>query len=339
MADTLAWGIIGAGHIAAVFAEAVARSTRCRVAAVGSLRPGVAAEFGRKFNIPACYESYDAVLADRDVQAVYIATRQPDHVEWAINAARAGKHLLVEKPIGMNAREARAMIDAARDNDVFLMEAFVYRGHPQTQRWAELLRDKAIGEVRLIRASFVCHFPFDPASRIYDKAKGGGAILDIGCYCTSGVKLAAAAALGQDVAEPLRMQALGTIGSTGIDERSAAQYEFEGGLLAQVWCGLSAWRTVGLEILGTAGSLSIPVPWGPCRRGGSTTILLDRNGQQEQIAIATDTYAFTYEADQVAQYLSQRQSPHMTWADTLGNMKMLDEWRAAIGLTYDADKA
>src|SRR5205807_1074411 len=107
--------------------------------------------FGEELNIPRRYGSYDALLADAQVEAVYIATPHPEHAEWAISAAEAKKHILCEKPIGLNAGEAMAIVEAARDNSVFLMEAFMYRCHPQTRRLVELVRERAVGEVRMIQ--------------------------------------------------------------------------------------------------------------------------------------------------------------------------------------------
>src|SRR5947207_8248822 len=131
--------------------------------------------------------SYDALLADAQVQAVYIATPHPLHAEWAIKSANARKHVLVEKPMGLNHAEAMAIVEAAIANDVFLMEAFMYRCHPQTRKLVQLLQSGAIGDVRVIHASFAFHWPkpWNPVSRLTSNALGGGGILDVGCYCTS----------------------------------------------------------------------------------------------------------------------------------------------------------
>ncbi|MBV8782471.1 MAG: Gfo/Idh/MocA family oxidoreductase, partial [Phycisphaerae bacterium] len=154
MADQLAWGILGAGDIAKQFAKGVAASRTGTLVAIGSRDKAKADAFATEFSVPAAHGSYEALLADRNVQAVYIATPHPHHAEWAIRAAEAKKHLLVEKPIALNHADAMAIVEAARENDVFLMEAFMYRCHPQTRRLWQLVNERAVGDVCLIRASF-----------------------------------------------------------------------------------------------------------------------------------------------------------------------------------------
>ena len=133
MATTLNWGIIGTGNIAKHFARALPGSKTGKLYAIGSRSREKADAFARDFKVPRAYHSYESLLADPDVQAVYIATIHPEHAPWAIRAAEAGKRILCEKPLGMNYAEAMAIVEAARLNDVFLMEAFMYRCHPQTQ--------------------------------------------------------------------------------------------------------------------------------------------------------------------------------------------------------------
>src|SRR5207237_10744335 len=143
---------------------------------------GFAATFQRR----RAHGSYEELLAGDAVQAVYIATPHPSHALWAIRAAETKKHLLVEKPIGMNHAEAMAIVEAAIANDVFLMEAFMYRCHPQIARVIELIRGGAIGEVRVINATFSFHWPkpWNDQTRLTSNALGGGGILDVGCYTT-----------------------------------------------------------------------------------------------------------------------------------------------------------
>src|SRR5438067_9940242 len=161
MAEKLAWGILGTGTIAKTFARGVQKSKTGTLAAVGSRSQESADAFGDALSVPAGHRhaGYDALLADPSVQAIYIATPHPWHAHWAIRAAAAKKHLLVEKPIALNAADAMAIVEAAIANDVFLMEAFMYRCHPQTHKLVELIRDGAIGEVRMIQAAFGFHWP------------------------------------------------------------------------------------------------------------------------------------------------------------------------------------
>src|SRR6185369_4454435 len=147
------WGILATGNIAQVFADGVRLSRFGTLTAVGSRSLKTAKNFARRFHIPQAYGRYSDLLKDPQVDAIYIATPHPSHVEWAVKAARAGKHILCEKPLAMDWRETRRMVEAARKYRLFLMEAFMYRCHPQTEKLVELIRRKAIGDLHLIQAS------------------------------------------------------------------------------------------------------------------------------------------------------------------------------------------
>src|SRR5581483_4245678 len=219
MSKKLAWGIIGTGRIAGIFAQGLAESKTGTLLAVGSRSQAAADTFGETWQAPRRYGSYEQLLADKDVEAVYIATPHPWHAEWAIKAAEAGKHILCEKPLALNFPEAMAIVEAARRNDVFLMEAFMYRCHPQTAKLIELIRSGAIGQVRVIQASFSFHSHFSPESRLLNNALGGGGILDVGCYCASMVRLIAGVATGKDFADPIKVTGGGHVGEISrVDE-------------------------------------------------------------------------------------------------------------------------
>src|SRR5579884_662668 len=197
MSKTLTWGIIDNGRIASVFAKGLAGSLTGTLLAVGSRSQAAADKFAETWNVARRYSSYEALLADKDVQAVYISVPHPLHAEWAIKAAEAGKHILCEKPIALNHAEAMSIVEAAHRNDVFLMEAFMYRCHPQTAKLVELLKSGAIGQVRVIQATYSFNSHYNPEGRLYNNALGGGGILDVGCYCASVARLVAGAAIGQ----------------------------------------------------------------------------------------------------------------------------------------------
>ncbi len=343
MTQKLMWGILGTGNIAKAFAEGLATAKSGSLVAIGSRGRESAESFGAKHNIPRRHASYQALLDDDQVQAVYIATPHPMHAEWAIKAARAKKHILVEKPIGVNHAEAMAIIEAAVANNVFLMEAFMYRVHPQTRKLVELLRDKAIGEVRMIQASFSFHARgAAPEGRILANALGGGGILDVGCYPVSMSRLIAGVATGRDFANPTEVKGAGHLGSTGADEWAAAVLRFKGDIVAQVSTGVQLNQENVCRIYGSDGWILLPTPWVPSRNGGMSQIIVHRNGEKEPQTITIDSPQQIYgiEADYVAAHVANRQaaSPGMTWDDTLGNMRTLDQWRAAIGLTYESEK-
>ena len=182
------WGIIGLGHLARVFCNGLRFTDKGEATAVASRDPHKARQFAADFSIATVHDTYQDLLADPSVDAVYIATIHPAHLQWVELAASAGKHILVEKPIGINAGEVAAMIEAAQSNDVFLMEAFMYRCHPQMQQLASLIQQVAIGAVRLVRASFGYHADFDPHIRAYNHDLAGGGILDVGGYTAAAAR-------------------------------------------------------------------------------------------------------------------------------------------------------
>ena len=156
----LNWGVMGAGGIAYVFCNGMRFTDSGQILAVASRTQERIDRLANDFSIPRRYNDYADLLTDADIDAVYIATIHPLHAEWAIKCAEAGKHLLVEKPISMNHAETAAMVDAARENDVFLMEAFMYRCHPQIAKMVDLIQDGTIGDVQAIRATFGYRFRF-----------------------------------------------------------------------------------------------------------------------------------------------------------------------------------
>ena len=333
MSAKLQWGVIGTGNIARRFAKGLRESRTGELAAVGSRSFDSAQAFVRDYPAKRCHGSYEALLADPQVQAVYISTPHSAHAQWAVQAMDAGKHVLCEKPAAMNRAEAMGMIEAARRNRVFFMEAFMYRCHPQTLRLAELIRDSVIGELKLIRATFSFCCPFDPESRLFNAALGGGGILDVGCYCISMARLVAGAAQGKSFEDPLEVKGMGVIGPTGVDEYAIASLKFSGGLLAQVAAGVQLDLENNVRLVGSEGSILVPSPW--IMTGdepGFSKILIFKGHIPEEIVIETDRGLYAIEADHVAEQIARgrSQSPLIPWDDSLGNMAVLDEWRRQV---------
>ncbi|MDR1280092.1 MAG: aldo/keto reductase [Opitutaceae bacterium] len=340
----LRWGILGTGRIAATFARGVAASQLGRLVAVGSRTPDSAKKFAAEHAVAAdrAHGSYEALFADPEVDAIYIGTPHPQHAAWAIRAAEAGKHVLCEKPLGLNHAEGMVMVQAARDHGVVLMEAFMYRCHPQTARVAELIREGALGEVRMVQAAFSFRSGFDAGSRLWSNAAGGGGILDVGCYPVSMARLVAGAASGQPFLNPVKITGAGRLHpETGVDEYAAATLEFPNGVIAQVSTGIGVTQDNVVRIYGAAGWLHIPSPWVVNRDGGASRILLHRAGAPapEEITIeGAPLYALEADAFARAVRAGLRDVPEMSTDDTLGNLATLDQWRAAIGLVYESEK-
>ncbi|WP_052361204.1 aldo/keto reductase [Geminisphaera colitermitum] len=347
----LRWGILGAGRISGIFARGVTASRLGRLAAVGSRSVETAARFAAGHAIPAehAHGSYEALLADAEVDAIYIGTPHPQHAEWAIRAAEAGKHVLCEKPLGLNHAEGMAMVQAARENGVVLMEAFMYRCHPQTARIVELIREGVLGDVRVVQATFSFRKPFDADSRLWSNAAGGGGILDVGCYPVSFARLIAGAVCGKPFLNPVKITGGARLHpQTGVDEYAAATLEFPNGVLAQVASGVGVAQDNAARIYGSAGWLHVPAPWGGVREGGVSKMYLHRAGAAEAEELAVEAGpAYALEADAFAEAVRAtastgvrdgREVPAMTLDDSLGNLEALDQWRAAIGLVYEQEK-
>lgn len=341
MNDQLGWGILGTGRIAGIFARGVARSHRGRLVAVGSRDGAKAQKFAGEFGVPRAHGSYEALLADPDVQAVYVATPHPQHVAWAVRAAEAGKHILCEKPIGLNHAEAMVMAAAAREHGVLLMEAFMYRCHPQTAKVLEIVRTGVLGEIKLVQAAFGFNAPFSPESRLWANAAGGGGILDVGCYPVSFSRLIAGAAIGRPFLDPVAVSGAGQLhAQTGVDVVAAATLKFASGLVAQVSTSIGVGQDNSVRIHGTAGMLRVPSPWIPPNDGAEARLHLHQGDIVEDIVVPVPDHLYGLEADAVAAALaeSKHEVPAMTVADTLGNMATLDAWRSSIGLVYEQEK-
>jgi predicted dehydrogenase len=229
--QTLQIGILGAARIARQFVEGVRASRKVAVRAVAARDPGRAREFARELRVPQVHESYEALLADPAIGAVYNPLPNSLHAEWSIRALEAGKHVLCEKPLAASAAEARAMFAAARRNRVHLVEAYPYRAQPVTLKLRELLAAGAIGRLQMIQA-YIGYSVRDPADIRLDPALAGGALMDGGSYPVSLVRMVAGT-------RPQRVQASARWAASGVDRALAASLDFADGLLAQVCCSFS----------------------------------------------------------------------------------------------------
>jgi len=348
MTKKLHWGIIGTGAIARTLANGITKSRTGKLVAVASRDKAKAESFGQDFDVDPihCFGDYHEILKDDSVDAIYVATPHPSHAEWAIKAAEAGKHVLVEKPIAVNQYLAQAIVEAAVANGVFLMEAFMYRCHPQTARLVEIIKEKLIGDVRVIQATFSFGAGFNPTSRLYDPALGGGGILDIGCYPASISRLIAGAATGKDYAEPIDVKAVGHLESTGVDGYTSAVVKFPGDIVATLNAGVAVNQENVVRIFGTGGWIFLSNPWVANRSAPDITqIIVHRNGEKEPTEITSTAHAtsFTLEVDVMGDAISagkkQAMSPAMSWGDSLGNIKLLDAWRQQIKVEYEIEKS
>jgi D-xylose 1-dehydrogenase (NADP+, D-xylono-1,5-lactone-forming) len=251
---TLRLGLLSTANINQKLLGGARAAEGVEVVAVAS-RDGARAEaFAADHGLARAHGSYEALLADPEVDAVYVPVPNSLHVPWSIRALGAGKHVLVEKPLTRRPEEAQAAFDAAEHAGRVLAEAFMWRHHPQARRLLELVRDRVIGPVRLIRASFSFDiFGMDrPDDVRLQSGLDGGGLMDVGCYCVSGMRLLAG--------EPERVSGR-QISRNGVDVRFTGTLAFAGGVLGVFDCGLDMTAQSSLEVVGEAGSLVLGDPW------------------------------------------------------------------------------
>ena len=339
--ETLGWGILGTGKIAKVLAEAIPQSETGRLVAVGSRSAESAEAFGGQFGVPNRYATYDGVLSDPAVDAVYISLPNNLHAEWTINCAQAGKHILCEKPLGMNYAEVMAMLEAVREHDVCFLEAFMYRASRQTRKLVEIVKSGAIGDIRLIQANFAYNMGPGYDNIRLRKEAGGGGIMDVGCYTMSMARLIAGAANGNDFADLIDISGQAHIGPVSrVDEWAVATVKFPGDILATLTCGCECAADYRVVIYGSKGSILVENPWFPGRTPDATSkLIVTSNGKVEDIVIPAGVPLYANEVDVLAHSIGRREaiSPAMTFADSLGNQKALDIWRASVGLVWDGE--
>lgn len=336
------WGILGTGKIARIIAWALHDSPGGTLAAVASRSAGRAAEFASAYGPANHYAGYAPLLGDPDVEIVYVATHHPTHLEWAVAAAEAGKHVLCEKPLAVTAEGAAQIITAAQRSGVFLMEAFAYRCHPQTSQLARLLQNGDIGEVRMIDAAFGYDAGPEPGNYLMVRSLAGGSILDVGCYATSMAHLIAgtvfdtAPATGPDVAGAAHIGP-----TTGVDHYAAAVLTFPGGLMARVASAIQVNLDSTLRVYGSTGTITVPSPWLPGRNGAPSLIVVEPAGSSPRelhIDSGDDLYALEVEAVNRLVAEGHQSHPLMGWAESLANMRTLDKWRQCAGLDYQITK-
>ncbi len=323
MVEPLRWGVIGTGWIAGVFSEALAASASAVLYAVASREAARAESFRAAHGFGVAYGSYQELIDDPLVEAVYIATPHTSHLADTLAALRAGKHVLCEKPLGVTAQECRRMVKAAARAGVTLLEAFMYRTHPQTLKVQELIRSGAIGELRAIRSCFTFDLGSLPAASSAprtDLALRGGALYDVGGYCINFSRMIA----GE---EPVDFSGCWAIDpASGVDRSFAGVLGFPSGVVAHFDVGLLSAASASCEVVGTVGRIAIANPWWPDRERPAIT--LHRTGQPSQEVVAGGGWIFTLEAEHMAAVVRNGVAPLIPAANAIGTARVLDAfWR------------
>jgi predicted dehydrogenase len=281
--EPVRWGIVSTAHINRLLIPGAHASPKVELAAVASRDRARAEEYARTWEIPVAYGSYEELLADESIEAVYISLPNTLHCEWSIKAVEAGKHVLCEKPMSRHPEEVVAAFDAAEREGRFLTEAFMYRHNPQTAKIRELVESGAIGELRLIRSTFGYSL-YDPENIRLQTELEGGALMDVGCYCISGSRLLAG--------EPDALAGMAWYGQSGTDWVFEAMMQFPAGVLAQFYCGTALPGSDELEVIGADGSLFADDPW-HCR---VPVIEVRHEGKVERIELEpVDSYRLEVE--------------------------------------------
>ena len=329
------WGISSTGRIAGDFAKALARVADAQLVAVGSRTQGRAEVFAAEHGAGRAHGSLEALVADPDVDIVYIASPHSEHCRDALQVVAAGKHVLVEKPFGLCAAEAQAVFDAAAEAGVFVLEALWSRFLPAHVRLRELVAEGTIGEVRVIDASFGFPFPDRPEHRLLAPELGGGALLDLGIYPVNTAM--------QLLGPPDDVTATAVFGPTGVDVNTAVTLRFPGGAVATARCSLTALDPCTARIIGTEGFIEVPAPQHCPEHLVLRTLRHYREdpGPGERIDLPVGGDGLRYQVHEVHQCLRRgvQQSDVMSWQHTLDLMTTLDRARACIGLEYPSTVA
>ena len=306
------WGILSTANINDKLLSGAAESDRVHVAAVASRDQGRADAYARERGIERGYGSYDALLADPEIEAVYISLPNGDHAPWSIRALEAGKHVLCEKPLSRRASDAEAAFDAADRAGRLLMEAFMYRHNPQTHALVKLIEDGVIGALQVLRAVFSFTMP-DPEVNVRNQsALEGGGMMDVGCYCVNNTRLLAG--------EPERVYARQVTGPGGVDVRFSGLIAFPDDVVGLIEGGIDRLPPRDeLEAVGTEGSLFLDDPW-HCRE---PVIEHQRGGEVERIPFEPVS-SYRLELENLSDAIRGRAEPLLGRADAVPQARVIE---------------
>ncbi|MFF2481846.1 Gfo/Idh/MocA family protein [Paenibacillus sp. NPDC058071] len=310
------WGIIGSANIAVQkVIPGIQQSELGEVTAIASRGIDKAEEAAKKLGITKAYGSYEALLADKEIDAVYIPLPNHLHKEWTIKAAKAGKHVLCEKPIALTAAEAKEMIDVCREEGVVLAEAFMYRHHPRYDQIRALIAAGEIGDIRGISGAFTFNAPENLANVRFQSEWGGGAIYDVGCYPLSAARLL----LGKEP-EAVTVHSFFAETHDGVDMMSSGLAEFSDGVALRFDCGMWAESRNQLEIVGSQGRIELPNAFAP---GEEDQYIVYRNGEK-RVEAAAKLNTYTLQADRFVKVVRGEAAPVVGEYDPQAGMAVLE---------------
>ncbi len=326
MYRTYRWGILAPGKIAHKFAEGLQFVPGAKLQAIGSRDEVKAKMFADQYHAPVSYGSYEALAADPEVDIIYIATPHTFHMENTLLCLKYGKAVLCEKPLAINSYQVETMIQAARENDSFLMEALWSRFLPNINRAKELVESGKIGAIKHLEADFGFKAEYDRHSRLFDPALGGGALLDIGIY-----PLFFALYL---FGEPSEVESDAKLAATGVDESCRVKLTFGGGETANLYFTVTEFTPVEARIEGDQGEINLPNRWYQPVNLASTT----EHGSEDYVMDFIGN-GYNYQAAEVMKCLMEGRRESTKWShhDSLQLMRLMDKIRQQCGIEYPAD--
>ncbi len=321
MSQKVRWGILSTANIGLTrVAPAIQQTGNGEVVAVGSRSLEKAQHFAQQLNIPTAYGSYEELLADPDVDAIYNPLPNSEHAIWSMRAADAGKPTLCEKPLASDSAEAQQMVDYFKAKNILFAEAFMYRFHPQTQRVKALVQEGAIGRLTTMSAAFT--FPISDESNIrLSKPLAGGALMDVGCYCVNVIRLMT----GQ---EPDRVSAAAQFGErSGVDETLAGVLGFPSGVVGHFDCSLRTNFRHAYELRGTEGRITVDEAF--VMSADQPTLIRHWHGSEYQEITIPPANSYTLMAEDFTDALLNHRAPRYDPQDGVNNMKVIDQLLAA----------
>ena len=325
--EKIRWGILATGWIAEQLAEAINEQPDAVLLAVGSRSQESADKFGDKWHIPRRYPTYEALAADPDVDVIYIATPHNLHDENMKLCLNAGKHVLCEKPLTVNAAQAQACMALAKEKGLFLMEAMWMKFMPAIRQMQKWVQNGRIGSIHLVQANFAFNIPFDPKGRLYDPELAGGALLDMGVYPATLVHLV--------LGKPDRILSAAQLGETGVDELNTSIWQYDQGAQAVLLSTQRLERPCDAFITGSKGYIKLHENFWHCR----TVTIKESGSKPEVVQIPYEGNGYGYQVREVHDCLraGKLESEIVTHADTLEIMTLLDEMRAQWPLVYPGE--
>lgn len=315
MTRKIRWGILSTANIGLRrVVPAIQQSGNSEVIAVASRSLDKAKQFAAERNIPKAYGSYEALLADPEVDAIYNPLPNSEHAVWSIRCAEAGKPVLCEKPLARSATEAQTMVDAFKSRGVLFAEGFMYRFHPQTVQVKQMVDSGAVGQITALNATFTFALRDDNNIRL-DPALGGGGLMDVGCYCINAMRLMT----GQ---EPTAWKALAHSGTSGVDEWLAAVLAFPNGAIGHFDCGVRTHRTHTYEIRGTGGRILVEQAFVP--EPHEHPIVRWWQGDRYESITMPAANQYTLMIEDFASALLNKRPPRYEGQDGVANMQVID---------------